>query len=229
MSAAVMTAMVRRLARSTTTVSSSFSSRGFRTSAPARGNPGDPGALLLLLLWAVLIFLFFPSLVKNLSLVSLSFHYYLYYSGKWWLSFFLIYRAQNTFTRKKCTRSETFRRRNLSTGWASRVVSRLRRAFPFLRWTFNKQKEDDLVDFCTNDNRERERQTEGIRRRVTGAAGERFKTTTVTNNSTCCNVNVPCIPWQWSRFPFSSAIVLQRREFPRAFRFLICTRNSTGY
>jgi hypothetical protein len=42
--------MVRRLARSTTTVSSSFSSRGFRTSAPARGNPGDPGALLLLLL-----------------------------------------------------------------------------------------------------------------------------------------------------------------------------------
>ena len=165
--------------------------------------------------------------LSRLALVSLLYLYY--YSGKCWLSFFLIYRAQNTFTRKKCTRSETFRRRNLSTGWASRVASRLGWAFPFLRWTFNKQKEDDLVDFCTNDNRERERQTEGIRRRVTGAAGERFKTTTVTNNSTCCNVNVPCIPWQWSRFPFSSAIVLQRREFPRAFRFFICTRNSTGY
>ena len=53
--------------------------------------------------------------------------------GKMMIVFFLIYRAQNTFTRKKCTRSETFRRRNLSTGWASRVVSRLRRAFPFLR------------------------------------------------------------------------------------------------
>ena len=53
--------------------------------------------------------------------------------GKMMIVFFLIYRAQNTFTRKKCTRSETFRRRNLSTGWASYVVSRLGRAFPFLR------------------------------------------------------------------------------------------------
>mmetsp|Transcript_2792 Transcript_2792/g.8604 ORF Transcript_2792/g.8604 Transcript_2792/m.8604 type:complete len:93 (+) Transcript_2792:92-370(+) len=44
MSAAAVTAMVRRLARrsTTTTVSSSSSSRGFRTSAAARGNPGDP-------------------------------------------------------------------------------------------------------------------------------------------------------------------------------------------
>ena len=35
---------------------------------------------------------------------------------------------------------------------------------------------------------EREREREGIRRRVTGAAGERFKTTTTSTTSTCCNV-----------------------------------------
>ena len=43
-------------------------------------------------------------------------------------------------------------------------------------------------NFCTNDTREREREREGIRRRVTGAAGERFKTTTTSTTSTCCNV-----------------------------------------
>ena len=48
MSAAAVTAMVRRLARRSTTTTVS-SSRGFRTSAAARGNPGDPGKLVLLL------------------------------------------------------------------------------------------------------------------------------------------------------------------------------------
>ena len=46
MSAAAVTAMVvRRLARRSTTTTVSSSSRGFRTSAAARGNPGDPGKL----------------------------------------------------------------------------------------------------------------------------------------------------------------------------------------
>ena len=73
MSAAAVTAMVRRLARSTTT----SSSRGFRTSAAARGNSGDPGKLLLLLvLWFWSLSFFFP---KKTSLI-INVHYVVFFS-----------------------------------------------------------------------------------------------------------------------------------------------------